>query len=1268
MTLKIGEVEVQGIMDTGSVVTTLSEGLYHELMEGQDLSPVPSVMRLVAANGLDLPLLGYFYCDVKVNGVLVEEAVILVTKDRSGCSSPKCLIGMNILKKLPGFTHNHCARTVERKIKIIDPAFIPANSVQNVRVACGDKGLSSMMMIEPAANPPRRGVFMLPAVSDVLEGTVIVPIANTTEKDIILPQKTFLGRATSGFVEKVSLTVNSTDVGSSCQAPDEKGGEPCANRPGGGEGYSQLNESGISFNENLLAYQHRALQDLVVSNRDVFAWSDDDLGYTDLIKHRIHLLDERPVAQPYRTLPPSCLKEVEAHIEDLLHRGIIQPSYSPFAAPIVVVRKKDGSIRLCCDFRKINSKTHKDCFPLPRIDECLNAVGGASIFSSLDLHSGYYQVAMHEDDMHKTAFVCPFGLFEYTRLPFGLMNAPATFQRLMQTTMSEYIYRILLVYLDDLLVFSKNFEEHLDSLQKVFKRLREIGVKLKPSKCQFGQEKVTFLGHTICADGIGTMDDKIRAITDWPEPRTLKQVRSFLGTAGYYRRFVKDYSKTAKPLTDLINKVHQRYPHDKKKGESRMLGDLWTSAEQAAMLELKKALTTAPVLAFPDYERPFHLELDASDKGLGAVLMQDRVDGQKGRQVVAYASRTLHNAEKEGRYSSRKLELVALKWAISERFRSYLLGHKFTAYTDNNPLTHLMDCKLGAVEQRWVSELAIFDFDIKYKPGKSNLGADGLSRNPVDPPPENPETLLPVSSLQMQLHVSNLLEFTDTCRLPDCLVSDYQSFQVNAVTLQPTTPPSVSADVQSLSSLDLAAAQQADPVISQLFAHVRAGTIPPKPQRKASSPAVRQYLRQIKKLVIRDDVIYRVNKLADGGAVAIIPSSMVPRVLQLAHDDCGHQGSERTYQILARRCYFPNMLTAVQEHCRKCERCQRAKRATALAQIPGHLSASRPFEVVAMDFLTIEPDRNGREHVLVLTDVFTKISVAADTPDQTARSAANVLLKHWIPYYGVPSCLHSDNARAFTGSVIGHLCELYGIKQSTTTTYYPQGNGQAERFNRTLCGMLASLEPHQKCRWTDYLSSVVFAYNATPHRTTGQSPFALVFGQEPNLPLDLYLGAPLRQVDETCLPNHLTRLRELREIARQGIASHQKDPPPTRNAPSIKEGDTVLVRSHPLGRTKIADKFGPEHFKVVEIPTADHNRFLIESLDSGVRKSSHGSNLKKVPTRVGNSESAPRSDQDSNLVLDSELGSVRKSVREKKPNQKYSDFITNFISVILDID
>ncbi len=397
---------------------------------------------------------------------------------------------------------------------------------------------------------------------------------------------------------------------------------------------------------------------------------DMDFGHTDKVKHRIKLSDETPFKHRPRPIHPQDVSAVRKHLQELLGAGVIRESESPFASPIVVVRKKDNSVRLCIDFRKLNAQTIKDAYALPNLEEAFSVLTGSKWFSVLDLKSGYYQIEMDEQDKAKTAFVCPLGFWEFNRMPQGITNAPSTFQRLMERCMGSLNRTEVLVFIDDLIVFSETLGEHEHRLIQVLNRLKEYGLKLSPDKCKFFQTSVRYLGHVVSEHGVSTDPSKIEAVKAWPRPENLKELKSFLGFAGYYRRFVQDFSKIVRPLNDLT----AGYPPVRKKTKcaevnrpyfnpKEPFGDRWTVECQLAFIAIIDKLTAAPILGYADPKLPYWLHTDASTTGLGAALYQEQ-EGQL--RVIAYASRGLTRSE--AKYPAHKLEFLALKWAVTVKF------------------------------------------------------------------------------------------------------------------------------------------------------------------------------------------------------------------------------------------------------------------------------------------------------------------------------------------------------------------------------------------------------------------------------------------------------------------------------------------------------------------------------------------------------------------------------------------------------------------------
>jgi hypothetical protein len=417
--------------------------------------------------------------------------------------------------------------------------------------------------------------------------------------------------------------------------------------------------------------------------------------------------------------------EVREHLREMLEIGAIRESSSPYSSNLVLVRKYDGSLPLCIDYRGVNRKTIKDAHSLPRIEDTLKCLSGARFFTKLDLRSAYWQCAVKESDKPKTAFnLGPLGFYEFNRLPFGLTNACSTFQRLMERCMGELHLKECLIYLDDIIIFSKTEDEHIKRLESVFRRLKEQNLKLKGKKCEFFKTEIKYLGFVVSDGGITTDPDKVSVVKNWPAIKNVKDLRKFLGFTSYYRRFIQDYAKIVKPLNDLLIGHTTNKRKTKVKSKKVPTKWSWNEDQQKAMDRVIEKLTSPPILAYADYTLPFILHTDASNEGLGAVLSQKQggID-----RVIAYASRSLRGAERL--YPAHKREFLALKWAVTDKFHEYLYGSKFEVKTDNNPLTYIFDkAKLDAVCHRWVASLSNYDFNLTHRAGKANGDADPLSR------------------------------------------------------------------------------------------------------------------------------------------------------------------------------------------------------------------------------------------------------------------------------------------------------------------------------------------------------------------------------------------------------------------------------------------------------------------------------------------------------------------------------------------------------------
>ena len=973
--------------------------------------------------------------------------------------------------------------------------------------------------------------------------------------------------------------------------------------------------------------QQARLIDVIYSHTEVFSLFDGDLGFCDVLKHSIPTTTDKPVYLPHRQIPVQLQSEVRKCLDNWLKQGIIRPSKSPYASQVVIVRKKTGEIRLCVDFRKLNAISIRDSFPLPRVEEALQAVQAAVWFSSFDLAQGYLQMAMEEEDIEKTAFRAgSSGLYEFTRMPFGLTNAGASFCRLMEMCIGDQQYVTLLFYLDDICIFAETADQMLDRIEFVFSRLKEFNLKIKPKKSHFFQTSVTFLGHILSADGVSPNPEKVAKIKDWPTPKTPKEVHSFVGLASYYRRFIPNFAKWAGPLHALI--VPASFKQKVRRGEMKK-SDLpefqWTPACQEGFDQLKKALTEAPVLAYPDYSKPFILETDASLKGLGAVLSQKGDDNEI--RVVAYASRSLRPSEKSMRdYSSAKIELMALKWSVCDKFKDYLLGSKFTVFTDNNPLCYIKSSKLGAAQIRWLSELALYDFDIVYRTGKSNLVADALSRRPeveeeiereVLPKSDDEEWIAVsyqveeqggrISSMEFNQVISELVGGTKIDKkLKDRIqVTDVAKEKLNGNTIEVAT--GMVSLFDSITPKEMAEFQRQDNQIAPIFTYVKQDQ---KPSKKVTyqirSKLARKLALQWDRLILKQGVLHRLyifNEIEYHQLV--LPQRYHRKVLTALHDHMGHQGIDRTLDLLRERVYWPSMAKDAQDWVTNCRRCQIA-RGNYNQPKPkiGHLEAHNPLDLVCLDFTKIDPSRTGKENVLVITDAFTKFSLAVCTPNQTAKTVAKILVEKWFHVYGVPTRIHSDQGRCFDSNIIKALCKMYGVEQSFTSPYNPCGNAFCKRFNRTLFGLLKTLRSEEKADWPSHLPALVFAYNATPHASTGYQPYQLMFGRRAPAPCDNWLGLRAYNDDKSItridwVDQQLEQLLHANKRAQKNIkATNAKN----RKAAGGKDliipvGNLVLLRDHPEGRNKIQDN-NKDQIYIVAGHHDNQNAYFVKPLGS----------------------------------------------------------------------
>ena len=1225
------------LIDTGSQVTTLPRSYYNSKLRNVKLHDLDESLRVQAANGQPVPYDGYVEVDIELPGSLPGNAQltvpVLIVKDTPYNKRVPLTVGTNVIlacmeegKSFHGNSssvnpswkaaYNAIANSVHVtpdrtgkvgtfRLKSSKAVRVPANEmiVVECELASSPIHYDCNVLVETTSKRQlAREILVESAVVTVSKGAgrcVSIAIKNHAPYPVWLPSRTVVADAYLCSVQG-PIQCNSQT------SPSSSGNHDNRDSPHSSSVIDELDFSkSQASNEEI-----DGVKKVLGEYPQAFSVSDFDLGHSNIVEHNIDLTDERPFRERYRPIPPSLYDEVRAHLETMKRAGVIRESFSPYASPIVLVRKKDGSLRFCVDFRKLNSKTIRDSYALPRIDETLQALNGSKWFSSLDLRSGYWQIGVAEKDKHKTAFVLPppLGLWECNRLPFGLCNAPGTFQRAMERCLGDLNHKICVVYLDDIIIFSRTIDEHKDRLRQVLDRLTSHGFKLKPSKCKLLQTKIKYLGHVISENGIETDPDKIETIKNWPQPKRVRDVRSFLGFASYYRKFIPGFSQVAKPLHELLGGPRKRKG---KPSQHKPPPWNWTQQCERAFQTIKEKLMSPPVLAFADFSKPFIVHTDASTTGLGAALYQ--LDENGVERVIAYASRSLNKSESNA--PAHKLEFLALKWAITDKFHDYLYGNKVHVMTDNNPLTYVTtSARLDATGQRWLAALANFDITIKYKSGKTNTDADILSRRYEHPNKDESEhetsnvDELKVGQISPDV-VEAVCNYGIHVNVDNSPLVEVIAQAGNVVPPEVETPPSCKPQVNTP---DWCVEQCSDDVISRVIHFVEKGIPPSADQLRAESAGVQLMLREYKKLVMHDGVLYRVREDQDGGKVKqlVLPKKFRKEVLKSLHDDVGHLGIERTTELVRDRFYWPHMANDVMMYVKTCGRCVRRKGVPdSRVKAPlVNIQTTRPLELVCMDYLTLEESKGGYSNILVITDHFTHYTVAIPTRNQTAHTTARVLFDHFLIHYGFPSRLHSDQGRNFESEVIKHLCRLAGIEKSRTTPYHPQGNGLCERMNRTILGMLGTLTDDHKADWKSHLAPLVHAYNCTRNDATGYSPYYLMYGRHPRLPVDVYLGLDPRDEGKGDASKYVHDLRKRMDYAYR-LVSDRTSKLDAKNKSrydsklhenTIEPGDRVLLRNVGIpGKHKLGDKWGKYPYIVVSQPNPEIPVFRVRPENGG---------------------------------------------------------------------
>ena len=916
--------------------------------------------------------------------------------------------------------------------------------------------------------------------------------------------------------------------------------------------------------------EKRQLAEMLIEHQNTFAKTPTDLGRCSVLKHKIDVAGAAPIRQPMRRTPQGFEEEEEKYLKDQLEAGVIRPSNSPWSSPTVLVRKKDGGVRWCIDYRRVNDVTVKDAYPLPRIDSCLDQLSSAKLFSTLDLQSGYWQLELEEESKPITAFISKYGLYEYNTLPFGLCGAPSTFQRAMELIGRGLQWEAILIYLDDIIVLGANFDEQLSRLKEVLTRLANSGLKLKASKCELFKSEVLFLGHVVGQDGIRPNPKLVESIQNWQEPTCVKGIQKFVGLCNYYRQYILNFSERAAPLTQLTKK---NVPFQ------------WNNKAQCAFDDLKGALCDSTVLAYPRDNSMFILDTDASDVGVGSVLSQVQ-DGKE--RVVAYASKKLNSAQQ--RYSVTRRELLAVV-TFTHHFRHYLLGRKFLLRTDHGSLRWLFNFKdpRGQVA-RWLEALSQYSFDIQHRPGRNHQNADSLSRKDYEGSDCAHNATDAETCLDCWQTKEDWKEFTEEVdNVVDLGVQLDTELNCRAVTRQQMQKeeaeqtdnqksqerPTEVTYLPNYSAKDIGILQREDSDLGKLHEWLDKGKIPTRDEVNGLSPAVRKHWLNWDNIVKKGHVIYQRFILGDKreNFQLLVPKVLRKTVLKMCHDDvfAGHPGVNRTLERVRRDFYWYRYKEDIRLHVSMCQVCSRTTQPVKVPRAPlQHYRAGYPLDRIGIDVMgPLKETKNGNKYVLVIGDYFTRWMEAYSLPNQKTEEVASKLVFEFICRYGIPFELHSDQGSNFQSELFQEVCSLLSIKKTRCTPYRPSSNGLIERFNSTLGRMLKKFVDRNSDDWDQYIGLLMAAYRSTKHPSTGYSPNEMMLGRQVTLPVDVMF--PLPKSDNAQEPsdyvyNLRQKMEECYELARKQLkvaASRQKRDYDSRIKEYEYKPSDLVYKRHP---------------------------------------------------------------------------------------------------------
>ena len=915
-------------------------------------------------------------------------------------------------------------------------------------------------------------------------------------------------------------------------------------------------------------------ENLCEEHHEAFSKNNQDIGKTQLIEMEIDTGGSVPLAQSPYTLPLKHYDWVRKEIETLEKAGVIERSLSPWASPVIVVPKKSAPDepprrRLCVDYRRVNAlqqeikRTDKSTgcltlYPLPKIDEMFAKLGGAKIFSTIDLRSAYYHIGLTRESQAKSAFVVPMGKWQFKRTPFGLSQAPAYFQLLIDQVLMG-CGDFAMGYLDDIIVFSKSEEEHLKHLEEIFKRLRHFDLKMKKQKSSFFKKHIQYLGHLVSEQGFEPLPEKLEAIRTMPHPKSPKEVKQFLGLIGYYRKFIPRFSDLSRPLTRLTR-------HDAKFE--------WNQQCQKSFDHLRELLMQYPILRYPDPKKGYTVFTDASGIGWSGVLTQEYPD-EKGRiknHPICYVSGQFRGSQLN--WAALTKEAYAIYMSI-RRLVFYVADADVTIKCDHLPLKKfLMKQTLNSKVNNWAVELEQFNLKLDWIMGSKNTLADTLSRlldvcpeAKLEPEPPGQEFGCYCFQEMEPIHV-DYIEEIETITIEE------------SVNLKEIKLPLKDWQMELLQKNDATCREVAK--------------------------KLRQDKHMNKLFLLRNGIVYRL--WCEDGRTSdciLVPEVLRNSLLILAHDCSGHNGFRRTYNAMKRQYYWPGMRKDILRHCKRCHQCALQNQGVGEAGFDHFNVPALPMEFICMDLVgPISPQTSkGNKYILTVIDMLTGYTIAVPISDKRTETVCKAYRDSVYCTFGGSSRILTDNGTEFKSKEMKQICEELDIKQVFSPVYTPQANGRLEGWHRFLKACIAKHIRGANVEWDELIPLAVSAYNFFPCQSSKESPFVLMFGRDPITPIAKLLEPKLKFYGEKGTGVSMDTLRKLYTVVAENIRkAREKQPRQETPPPKLKVNDLVLVKDPESAA------FDPKYMPNYRV-TAIYGRNRIEVQDEkgnkSVRRAAH---------------------------------------------------------------